>query len=127
MLAAEVNTDDIDLVLRKLFSRFVQFFNKTSQINVNYNIQIWRGFNYITNHKRFEFIPNLVLELTTVLKSDLTYSHKQDILRILERHPSSYITIESQLINTSNFECFTEDEVDRFDDAAEKLFNNLIN
>lgn len=126
MLAAEVNTDDIDLVLRKLFSRFVQFFNKTPQVDVNYNIPIWRGFNYITNHQRFEFIPNLVSELTIVLKSDLMYSHKQDILRILERHPSSYITIESQLINTSNFECFAKDEVDRLDEAAEKLFHRVV-
>lgn len=126
MLTAEVNTVEIDFVLKKLFSRFVQFFNKTSQVDVNYDIPIWRGFNYITNHQRFEFIPNLVSGLTKVLKSDLMYSHKQDILRILERYPSSYITIESQLLNTSNFENSFNDEIDRLDDAAEKLFHRGV-
>lgn len=126
MLTAEVNTDEIDLVLKKLFSRFVQFFNKTSQVDVNYDTSIWRGFNYITNHQRFEFIPNLVSGLTKVLKSDLMYFHKQDILRILEQYPSSYITIEYQLLNTSNFENSFNDEIDRLDDAAEKLFHRSV-
>ncbi|MGN5796655.1 hypothetical protein ACNQOT_03005 [Acinetobacter baumannii] len=126
MLAAEIHTDDADLILKKLFSRFVQFFNKTLQIDINYNIPIWRGFKYITKHQRFEFIPNLVSELSQILRSNLSYSHKQDIRRILEHYPSAYITIESQLLNTSNFENFATDEIDRLDDAAEKLFQRTL-
>lgn len=126
MLAAEVTTDSIDLVLKKLFSRFILFFKKASQVDINYNIPIWRGFKYITNHPRFDSISNLTQELTTMLQADLTYFHKQDILRILERYPSSYITIESQLLNAANFEHFSTDEIDRLDDAAEKLFHKLL-
>lgn len=78
----------------------------------------------------------IMLHALTVFSASRQRRHKRlcsgnrpidsDIVRVLERDPRSYILIESRLFKAANWEHFHWDEIDRLDDAAEKLFHELL-
>jgi hypothetical protein len=56
----------------------------------------------------------------------MRWYHADNIVRVLERDPRSYILIESRLFKAANWEHFHQDEIDRLDNAAERLFAQLL-
>jgi hypothetical protein len=48
------------------------------------------------------------------------------VSRVLERDPRSYVHIESLAFRTADWTHFHRDEVDRLDEAADRLFSRLL-
>jgi hypothetical protein len=127
MLALQVNTPEIEPVLSGLLYRWSQRFDRTSIASQHDgNISLWRGFREITEHPRFTSISGWMSLLEQVLQTRIQWLHAQDIVRVLERDPRSYILIESRLFKAENWEHFYQEEIDRLDDAAERLFVQLL-
>jgi hypothetical protein len=127
MLAFQVNTPEIDPVLTGLLYRWTQRFDMTSTVlQHDANHALWRGFNRLAGHPRFNLIEGWQSRLATVLRAPMRWCHAENIVRVLERDPRSYILIESRLFRAANWEHFHQDEIDRLDDAAEKLFHQLL-
>jgi hypothetical protein len=126
-LASQVITPEIDVVLAGLFYRWTQRFNAGSSfMQHDQNYSLWRGFNRLTEHPRFNMIKGWRSDLASVLRTPVAWYHSQGIVRVLERDPRSYILIESMLFKTANWEHFHRDEIDRLDDAAERLFPQML-
>jgi hypothetical protein len=64
--------------------------------------------------------------LTTVLRAQLYWFRVEQIVRVLERDPRSYTLIESRLFRATSWEHFHQDEIDRLDAVAERLFRDLL-
>jgi hypothetical protein len=90
------------------------------------NFELWRGFNRLAEHPRFNMIEGWRSRLASVLRLQIASYRSENIVRVLERDPRSYIQIESLLFKTANWEHFHQDEIDRLDDAAERLFSQLV-
>jgi hypothetical protein len=126
-LALQVNTLEIDDVLAGLFYRWTQRFDIRSMVpQHDQNHELWRGFNRLTEHPRFNMIEGWRSHLASVLRARIAWYRSQNIVRVLERDPRSYIQIESLLFKAVNWEHFHQDEIDRLDDAAERLFPQLL-
>jgi hypothetical protein len=126
-LASRVTTHEIDPVLASLFYRWTQRFNPQSKTVQNYgNVSLWRAFKLLTEHPRFERIDRWQSRLTAVLQAQVTWFDKQNVVRVLERDPRSYIQIESMLFRATDFEHSRYSEIDHLDDAAERLFHSLL-
>jgi F0F1-type ATP synthase membrane subunit c/vacuolar-type H+-ATPase subunit K len=126
-LAIKVTTPEIDPVLHGLFYRWTQRFNSnTDDVQVDISHHLWRGFNLLVKHPRFEQIAQWQSRLASVLRMPMAWYHKQDIARVLERDPQSYVQIESLLFKVTDFEHRHQSELDRLDDAAERLFHCLL-
>jgi len=80
----------------------------------------------LVKHPRFEQIAQWQFRLASVLRMPMAWYHKQDIARVLERDPQSYIQIESLLFEVTDFEHRHQSELDRLDDAAGRLFHCLL-
>lgn len=122
-LTLQVTTPEVDSVLSSLLYRWSQRFDVTSiasQHDDNY--PLWRGFKRLTEHPRFTKISGWMSLLEQVLLTPIAWFHAQDIVRVLEGDPRSYTLIESRLFKTENWEHCYVDEIDRLDDAAERLF-----
>ena len=127
MLALQINTPEIDPVLSGLLYRWSQRFDRASSASQHdVNIPLWRGFQTLTEHPRFASINGWMSLLEQVLQTRILWFHAQEIVRVLERDPRSYILIESQLFRTENWGHFYQAEIDRLDDAAERLFVQLL-
>lgn len=127
MLALQVNTREIDPVLSGLLYRWSQRFDRTSiAAQHDVNLPLWRGFQRLTEHPRFASISGRMSLLEKVLQTPIQWFHAQEIVRVLERDPRSYILIESRLFRAENWEHFYQEEIDRLDDAAERLFVQLL-
>lgn len=127
ILALQVNTPEIDPVLTGLLYRWTQRFDMTSAVlqhDVNY--MLWRGFNRLAEHPRFNMIDGWQSRLAAVLRAPMQWHHAENIVRVLERDPRSYILVESRLFKAENWEHFHQDEIDRLDSAAERLFAQLL-
>jgi hypothetical protein len=126
-LVLQLNTPEVDPVLSGLLFRFVQSFDLQS-MNVQHTLNqgFWRGFNQLARHPRFEMIAGWQSRLAPLLRAQLDWVNRENILRVLERSPRSYITIESQLFRATNWRHFYQDEIDRLDAAAERLFPSLL-
>ena len=64
--------------------------------------------------------------LAAVLQAPMRWYRAENIVRVLERDPRSYILIECRLFRAANWEHFPRDEIDRLDDAGERLFHELL-
>jgi hypothetical protein len=123
----QVNTPEIDSVLAGLLYRWAQRFDMTSAVlQHDANHALWRGFNRLAGHPRFNMIEGWQSRLATVLRAPMRWGHAENIVRVLERDPRSYILIESRLFRAANWEHFHQDEIDRLDDAGERLFHELL-
>ena len=90
------------------------------------NYPLWRGFKRLTENPRFEMIEGWQSRLVSVLQVPLGWYHAEEIVRVLERDPRSYTLIESRLFSATNWQHFHQDEIDRLDAAAERLFPQLF-
>jgi hypothetical protein len=127
MLALEVNHPNIDPVLNSLLNRWSQHFDNLSTVSQHDdNYSLWRGFRRLTEHPRFDNISEWIPLLEKALWAPVRWFHAQNIVRVLERDPRSYVLVESRLFKSENWEHFNVDEIDRLDDAAERLFKILL-
>ncbi|WP_316186685.1 MULTISPECIES: HEAT repeat domain-containing protein [unclassified Bradyrhizobium] len=126
-LVLQLNTPEVDPVLSGLLFRFVQSFDIQS-MNVQHTLNqgLWRGFNQLARHPRFEMIAGWQSRLAPLLGARLDWFHRENILRVLEKSPRSYLIIESQLFRATNWRHYQQDEIDRLDAAAERLFPSLL-
>jgi hypothetical protein len=126
-LTLQITSPEIDVALAGLFYRWTQQFDvKSRNLQHADNHHLWRGFKRLVEHPRFNEIKEWQPRLAAVLQSHIAWYQKQDIVRVLERDARSYIPIEQMLFRHANFEHFSQDEIDRLDDAAEKLFHELL-
>jgi hypothetical protein len=122
-----VDTAEIDPVLSGLLYRFVQHFDPRSPLpQHSENVPLWRGFKQLARHPRFDMISGWQSRLAPVLQVQLNWIHAEDIVRVLERSPRSYTLIEARLFRATNWHHFPQDEIDRLDAAAERLFPSLL-
>jgi hypothetical protein len=127
VLALQVNTPAIDSVLSGLLVRWTQRFDMTSAVlQHDENHALWRGFNRLAEHPRFNSIDGWQSRLAAVLRAPMRWYRAENIVRVLERDPRSYILIESRLFKAMNWEHFHQDEIDRLDNAADRLFAQLL-
>ena len=123
-LARAIDVPEIDPVLHSLFTRWVQSFNlRSPYLQHTENYPLWRGFSLLTSHPRFDLVEDWQSSLASVLRAQLRWYHRQTIARVVERHPRSYIQIEALLFRAEDWEHFHEDEIDRLDAAASRLFS----
>lgn len=114
-------------MLSGLFFRFVQSFDlQSTNVQHTLNQGLWRGFNQLARHPRFEMIAGWQSRLAPLLGAQLDWFHRENILRVLEKSPRSYLLIESQLFRATNWRHFYQDEIDRLEAAAERLFPGLL-
>jgi hypothetical protein len=126
-LAQRVTTPAIDDILSGLFYRWTQRFDPGSPgLQHDQNHKLWQGFNRLAEHERFGKIEAWSSRLASVLRTPISWYHSQSIVRVLERDPRSYIQIECLLFRAESWEHFHRDEIDRLDDAAERLFSQLL-
>ena len=126
-IALLVDTPEIDPVLSGLLYRFVQQFDFQSPfVQHTENYALWRGFKQLAKHPRFAMIPGWQSRLAPLLQLQLSWVHSEQIVRELERSPRSYSLIEARLFRTTNWVHFNQDEIDRLDAAAERLFPSLL-
>jgi RecA/RadA recombinase len=127
ILALRVVSSEIDAVLSGLFYRWTQRFDIKSRVLQHHdNYHLWRGFDRLVEHPRFSQIDEWQSRLTAVLQAPIAWYQKQNIVRVLERDPRSYIQIEQMLFKCANFAHFRQEEIDRLDEAAERLFHELL-
>jgi hypothetical protein len=126
-LALRINTPRIDAVLFRLLYRWTQRFDSGSPVlQHDQNHELWQGFRRLAEHPRFSQIEGWPSCLASVLRMQISWHRRQDIVRVLERDPRSYIQIESLLFRAENWEHFIHDEIDRLDNAADRLFPQLL-
>lgn len=126
-LVLQLNTPEADFVLSGLLFRFVQSFDlQSTNVQHTLNQGLWRGFSQLARHPRFEMIAGWQSRLAPLLGAQLDWFHRENILRVLEKSPRSYLLIESQLFRATNWRHFYQDEIDRLDAAAERLFAGLL-
>ncbi|UGY07441.1 AAA family ATPase [Bradyrhizobium quebecense] len=122
-LAKAITAPEIDPVLAALFFRWMQCFDpEGSMLRHDQNYPLWRGVARLSEHARFDQIEGWQAGLASIIHMPLSQYHRETIARVLERDPRSYIQIESLLLRAANWEHFREDEIDRLDVAAERLF-----
>ena len=127
ILARHVNSPEIDPVLSGLLHRWARRFDIGSPISQHdQNHVLWRGFRRLSDHPRFNMISGWQSTLTSVLRAQLYWIRAEQVVRVLERDPRSYTLIESRLFRATNWEHFHQDEIDRLDAAAERLFRELL-
>lgn len=120
--AQQIKTKDIDPILSRLLHRWSESIGKYVGMR-DEEVSFSRGFKRLVEHPRFKLIDDWSDRLVSVLNKDIPWFEKQEIVRILETEPQSYITIESRLFKEAEFMQFRESELDRLDIAAEKLFH----
>lgn len=117
--------NEADLALAAMLKRWANRFdaNKRYMLQHAENHDLWRGFARLSEHPRLTSVPDWERTIQQVAETELYDHHRQDLLRVLERSPHSYVFTEETLSKTSNFIHFRHDEVDRLDDAAQRLFH----
>ena len=114
---------EIDAALRNLLQRWGSSFHPQSSVAQQLeSFPFWRGFSLLTSHPRFGLIEGWPSSLISALRAQIAPFHKQSVVRVLERHPQSYIQVEALLFKTEDWLHFYETEIDRLDAAAERLF-----
>lgn len=125
-LARAIVSPSIDGVLTALFQRWTGSFARGGEGGPRWvSIDLWRAFNDLAGHPRFDLIEDWQGLLTPVLQGPLRWYEKQKVLRVLERDPRSYIQIESMLFKSEDWEHFNESEIERLEKAAERLFGEV--
>lgn len=114
---------EIDAALRNLLRRWERSFHSQSLVVQQLeNFSFWRGFSILTSHSRFGLIEDWPSSLISALRAKIPPFHRQSVVRVLERHPQSYIQVEALLFKAEDWLHFYETEIDRLDTAAERLF-----
>jgi hypothetical protein len=109
-------------LLSGLLGRWASRFDVTSPLLQAENIELWRGFARLKEHPSFRDVAGWRKTLESVLATNIRWFHKQDIVRVLEGDPGSYVTVENRLSREENWVHFNLCEIDRLDEAAERLF-----
>ena len=125
LLSEQIQSSEIDPILEKLLFRWTKGINVTAPMERNGKVSLWRGFKYLVKHPRFNYIHNWQSMLEGVSHSNIAFFHKADLFQVLERSPSSYTLIESELFKVPNWEHFWNDEAEKLDSAAEMLFGQV--
>ncbi|MDE2259754.1 MAG: hypothetical protein KGK17_05450, partial [Betaproteobacteria bacterium] len=110
-------------LLLGLLGRWASRFDVTSPAPQAENIELWRGFAQLKEHPRFREVAEWRKTLENVLAANMRWFHKQEIVRVLEGDPGSYVTIESRLSREENWVHFNRSEIDTLDEAADRLFH----
>ena len=123
-LASHIETPEIDPVLEALFTRWIHRFNlSTTGAASAQSFPFWHAFGLLRKHPRFSAIPNFDLRLVELLRHEMAWFHKRDLVDALSESPRSYICHETMLFHAVPFEHFLRDEVDRLEDYADRLFH----
>jgi hypothetical protein len=126
MIAVRIESPRVDEVLASLLYRWTQRFDRKVQAPQHaQNYPLWRAFGALTRHKRFGLVPGWESRLLGVLQCNIMWYQKNQIVRVLEKSRCSYIPLESMLFRTENFEHYWSDEVDRLDEACQRLFGDI--
>jgi tetratricopeptide (TPR) repeat protein/RecA/RadA recombinase len=126
-MAARITSQEIDDVLAALFHRWTQRFEPgrpTAQHEENH--ALWRAFHRLAEHPRLRFVEGYDARLMEIAGLPLPRNHKDPVTRALQDRPRAYTMIESMLLRSAPFETYFRDEVDRFDEAADKLFGQIL-
>jgi hypothetical protein len=110
-------------LLSGLLGRWASRFDLASPVLQGENIELWRGFARLKEHPHFRDVEGWRKTLENVLPANMRWYHQQDIVRVLEGDPGSYVTIESRLSREENWVHFNRCEIDSLDEAAERLFH----
>jgi hypothetical protein len=125
-IASHIDSPDVDPALEALFRRWVHRFNlSTSGTASAQSFPFWHAFSFLSKHPRFHAIPNVDLRLTALLRHQMAWFHKRDVVDTLSKSPRSYIFHETMLFTAAPFEHFSHDEVDRLEEYAESLFGTV--
>lgn len=112
-------------LLSGLLERWASCFGAWSPALQDESIELSRGFARLREHPRFCEVTGLRKTLENVLSANIRWFHKQEIMRVLEGDPSSYVTVERQLLREENWHHFMHSEIDALDEAAERLFHEV--
>jgi len=123
---ALIDSPTVDPTLSILFTRWTDRFkhksiNEVRQVSHHW----WRAFRSLTNHPRFVHIRNWFSLLSPVIHAPLPWYHKQDVTRVLERDSRFYVQLEPLLFKSQDWEHFAESEIERLQEAAERLFREV--
>jgi len=113
-------------MLSALFRRWAAYFEDWQTVGrQRVSHHVWRAFRDLTEHPQFEHIEARHGLLSRVLHTPLPWYDKQQVTRVFERDSGSYIQLESLLFRSEDWEHFYEDEIERLQEAAERLFKQI--
>jgi hypothetical protein len=81
--------------------------------------------SFLSRHPRFKQISGYEQRLVELCSLELDTHHKQELISCMSHKPGSYVFIERQLMHATSFEVYKYDEIDKLDDAADKLFKEV--
>lgn len=110
-------------LLSGLLGRWASRLDNRSSHSQTGSTELWRGFTRLTQHPRFREVAGWRAILEMVLAANTWWFHKQEIARLIENDPGSYVTIEMRLAREENWVHFIRCEIDSLDAAAERLFH----
>ncbi|OZB70585.1 hypothetical protein [Thiomonas sp. 13-64-67] len=112
-------------LLSGLLRRWASRFDITSPALQAGNVELSRGFARLREHPRFRDVAGWRKTLENALAANMPWFHKQDIVRVLESDPGSYVIVESRLSREEDWVHFRRSEIDNLDEAAERLFHEI--
>lgn len=125
-LARAIESPAVDAILSGLFRRWTGHFEawrRTGHLTTSHHM--WRAFRDLTEHPRFDRIEDWQGLLLPVMQAPMRWFEKQMVTRVLERDSRSYVQLESLLFRSEDWETFFEDEIDRLQEVAERLFQRV--
>lgn len=124
-LSRAIETSEIDRVLTSLFKRWTNRFKIIQLTRLgDPNQHFWRAFRHLVDHPRFDEIKDWPAKMAPILYSPrLAWFYKQDVTRVLERDPRSYIHLENVRFKAEDWEHFYQDEIDLLDQSCDRLFS----
>jgi RecA/RadA recombinase len=126
-LASGINVAAIVPVLDALLTRWCRRFDPKAQADQHTeNHVLWQTFTTLSRHARFRDLPDWRGRLETVLRGRLRWFHADSLVRLLELDPRSYVLIEQRGQFAEDWGHYLVDEIDRLDEAAERLFPQLV-
>jgi hypothetical protein len=121
-IASCISDGSVDGVLAGLFHRWYQSLKIKCRVQHSDDIHLWRALNYLKSNPRFSHIPDYDFRLAELLRLNIPWYKKNDIIEILANSPRVYCNMESLLMKAAPFEHYFQDEVDRLDRAGQQLF-----
>ena len=126
-LSRVIETSKIDRLLTSLFKRWTSRFEVIQSTGFgDTSHHFWRAFRNLSGHPRFDKIKDWPAKLAPMLYSPrLEWYRKQDLARVLERDPRSYIHLENIRVKTEDWEHFYQEEIDLLDQSCDRLFRQF--
>lgn len=121
-LVKPISSPEAVPLLSGLLGRWASRFDPKSPLLQGEKIELWRGFARLREHPRFCEVAGWRTTLERVLTANMQWFHKQNIVRVLERDPGSYVIVEARLSREENWLHLMVCEIDSLDEAAERLF-----